>query len=163
MTLAMKHSDHLPWLLGIATGFLAIAAVDAVGTALSSPGIWLVPMWLAAPYGAVTAWRANSYVRGVLACSVSYVRPPVEGFLLMAISTVGYGLYMADRAGSEGAPFATAMFLYAVYAIPVGCVGALIAVVLMLVDDTAVRRLRAMRKSTADEYAAAADERGARS
>ena len=79
----------------------------------------------------------------------------------MAISTVGYGLYMAGRAGFEGAPFATATFLYAVYAIPVGCVGALIAVVLMLLDDAVVRSLRPMQKSTAGEHAAAADERGA--
>jgi hypothetical protein len=145
----MTHSDRLPWLLGIANGLLAIAAVDAVYTALSGPGIWVVPMWLAAPYAAFTAWRANAYVRGVLAFSASHLRPPVEGFVLMAISTVGYGLYMASRAGAEGAPFVTATFPYAVYAVPVGCLGALIAVVLMLFDGAVVRSLRPMQRSTA--------------
>jgi len=159
----MTHSDRLPWLLGIANGLLAIAAVDAVYTASSSPGIWLVPMWLAAPYGAVTAWRANAYVRGVLACSVSHLRPPVEGFFLMAISTVCYGLYMAGRAGSEGAPFATAAFLYAVYAIPVGCVVALIAVVWMLLDGAVVRRLRPQQRVSGSLTSASADEWDARS
>jgi len=145
----MTHSDRLPWLLGIANGLLAIAAVDAVYTALSSPGIFVVPIWLAAPYGAFTAWRANAYVRGVLAGSVSHLRPPAEGFLLMAISTLGYGLYMAGRAAFEGAPFATAAFLYVVYAIATGCVGAAIAVVLMLLDGAVVRSVRPMQKSTA--------------
>jgi len=145
----MTYSDRLPWLLGIANGLLAIAAVDAVYTALSSPGIFVVPIWLAAPYGAFTAWRANAYVRGVLAGSVSHLRPPAEGFLLMAISTLGYGLYMAGRAGFEGAPFATAAFLYVVYAIATGCVGAAIAVVLMLLDGAVVRSVRPMQKSTA--------------
>ena len=67
----------------------------------------------------------------------------------MAISTLGYGLYMAGRAGFEGAPFATAAFLYVVYAIATGCVGAAIAVVLMLLDGAVVRSVRPMQKSTA--------------
>jgi hypothetical protein len=130
----MTDGARLPWLLGIANGVFAVTAVDLVYTAVSSPGIFLVPMWLAAPYGAFTAWRASAYVRRLLNGSPSHVRPAVEGFALMALSTMAYGAYMAVRAGFDGPPFGTAMLLYGMYAVPVGCFGALIAVALMLFD-----------------------------
>jgi hypothetical protein len=113
--------------------------VDVLYTVLSSPGIWLVPIWLAVPYGAFTAWRASEYVRRLLGGCVSHVRPAVEGFALMALSTIAYGVYMAVRAGFDSAPFGTAMFLYALYALPVGCFGAIVAVALMLLDNALIR------------------------
>lgn len=137
----MSNRISLPWILGTANGLLALAAVNAVYTALSSPGIWLVPVWLAAPYGAFTAWRAAAYVRRVLEGSASHIRPLLEGFVLMAGSTMAYGVYMAVRA-APAAQLDTAMFLWGLYAVPVGAFGALIAVVLMLFDLTCVKLLR---------------------
>ena len=127
-----------PWILGTVNGFLAIVAVDAIYTALSSPGIWLVPAWLAAPYGAFTAWRAGAYVRRLLGGSANHLRPPLEGFALMAGSTMAYGTYLAWPAA---VPIDTALFLWFLYAVPVGIVGTLIALALMLFDVACVRLL----------------------
>ncbi len=66
----------------------------------------------------------------------------MEGFALMALSTMAYGVYMAVRAGFEGEPFGTAMLLYAMYAVPVGCFGGLVAVALMLFDIAWARRAK---------------------
>ena len=110
-------------------------------TVLSSPGFWFVPMWLAVPYGAFTAWRASVYVRALLNGSDSHVRPPLEGFALMALSTLAYGVYMAVRAGFDGPPFVAAMLLYSIYAVSAGVFGSAVAVALMLLDRAVVNGL----------------------
>ena len=138
----MSNRVRWSWILGAVNGLLAVAAVDAAYTTLSTPGIWLVPSWIAVPYGAFTAWRAKAYVQRLLEGSANYIRPPLEGFLLMAASTIGYGLYMAVRAGSNAAPLDTAMFLWTLYAAPVGAFGSVVALALMLFDIWCVRWLR---------------------
>lgn len=136
------ESTLLPWGLGILDGLLAVAIVDGFYTAMSSPGIWLVPWWLAVPYGAFTAWRARAYVRRLLRGDARHVRPALEGFALMAISTLAYGAYLALRAGFSGARLWTAMFAWSVYAVPAGLFGALVAVILMLVNLAILKALR---------------------
>ena len=138
--LVVRDGTRLVWLLGITNGLLAIGAVNATYTALSSPGFWFVPWWLAVPYGAFTAWRASAYVRALLSGSASHRRPPLEGFALMALSTLAYGMYMALRAGFTGPSLVTAMLLYSFYAMLAGCFGILVAVDLMLFDIAVVNR-----------------------
>lgn len=139
---------RLIWALSIINGLLAIAAVDAVYTALSSPGIWLVPLWLAAPYGAFTGWRASVYIRELLRGAPNHSRPAFEGFALLALTVMGNGLWLALRAGFGGANIIRAMFAWAFYAIVVGGFGAAVAIALMALDGEVVR-IFVSKRSTA--------------
>ncbi len=134
----------LTWTLGVANGVLAVAAVNAVYLTMAGPGSSWLPGWVTTPYGAFTAWRASRFLSTVLKGSPNYAVPPAEAFALLALSTVAYGIYVAVRLGTRTTLVSvlSATGPYVLFAIPVGCFGAFIAVGLMLLDLGIIHILR---------------------
>ena len=145
----MNNISCRVWLVGALTGVLAVLLVDVAYTLLSSPGVWLVPYWLAIPYGTFTAWRSAKYVGDLLRGSNMWARPPLEGFALMVISTFAYAVYMRLRAEAPAPlPLSQVIVPWSIYAILVGCFGAAVAAILMVFDMAIVRMVRSPSKVT---------------
>ena len=142
-------------MLGIVNGLLALVAVNAAYSALNG-SISLVPIWAALPPAAFTAWRAGAYVRALLdGAAHRPLVPLVEGFCLMACSTVAYGVYI----NRHEHPFDSGLLVYAVFALPVGCFGIAIAGALVLLNQGALELLRRRRREPRSCRRTAAVER----
>ena len=144
-----KRQERLAAALAVLNGLLAVVAMDALYTLLSSPGIWLIPAPIAVAYGAFTAWRANALLRSYLRDSTEiFGRAVVEGAALLGISSVAYTFYLSLRLRSS--PWAevdwgTVAYAAFFYRAILSVVGALVAALLAALDLVCVDLVRLPR------------------
>ncbi len=134
----MTSELRYAWTLGALNGVIVIGAIVALNSFLSGWEFYVEFLFLAGPFGVVTAWRGATFVRQLRSGNAKPFRGPVEGFILVfgvALFYLVVNILAAHVAGAEphgwGWPFWRLFFAYSLfYSVIAGLVGAVTGAVL---------------------------------